>query len=73
MSSTRSWARAWLSRPTSGISLVGIELLTIDASVVIASVDTYLRFAEAANRPVISQDKEELIELVGGGHSQRGG
>ena len=29
------------------VSLVGIELLTIDARVVIASVDTYLRFAEA--------------------------
>ncbi len=32
------------------VSLVGIELLTIDARVVIASVDTYLRFAEAVNR-----------------------
>ena len=32
------------------MSLVGIELLTIDARIVIASVDTYLRFAEAVNR-----------------------
>jgi hypothetical protein len=32
------------------VSLVGIELLTVDARVVIASVDTYLRFAEATNR-----------------------
>jgi len=32
------------------ISLVGIEILSIDVRVVIASVDTYLRFAEAANR-----------------------
>jgi hypothetical protein len=32
------------------VSLVGIELLTIDARVVVASVDTYLRFAEATNR-----------------------
>ena len=32
------------------VSLVGIELITIDARIVIASVDTYLRFAEAANR-----------------------
>ena len=32
------------------VSLVGIELLTIDARIVIASVDTYLRFAEATNR-----------------------
>jgi gas vesicle structural protein len=32
------------------VSLVGIELLTIEARVVIASVDTYLHFAEATNR-----------------------
>ena len=32
------------------ISLVGIELLRIDARIVVAGVDTYLRFAEAANR-----------------------
>jgi hypothetical protein len=32
------------------VSLVGIELLTIDARIVIASVDTYLKFAEATNR-----------------------
>ena len=32
------------------VSLVGIEILTIDARIVVASVDTYLRFAEATNR-----------------------
>jgi len=32
------------------VSLVGIEILTIDARVVVASVDTFLRFAEATNR-----------------------
>ena len=32
------------------VSLVGIELITVDVRVVIASVDTYLRFAEATNR-----------------------
>ena len=32
------------------LALVGIEILTLDARVVIASVDTYLRFAEAVNR-----------------------
>jgi gas vesicle structural protein len=32
------------------VSLVGIELLTVDARIVVASVDTYLRFAEAVNR-----------------------
>jgi hypothetical protein len=48
------------------VSLVGIELLTIDARIVIASVDTYLRFAEAVNRLDISQEKEGLPGLVGG-------
>src|ERR1700743_3394649 len=47
------------------VSLVGIELVTIDARVVVASVDTYLRFAEAGNRLDISQDKEGLTDLVG--------
>jgi hypothetical protein len=32
------------------VSLVGIEVLTIDARVVVAAVDTYLRFAEACGR-----------------------
>lgn len=49
------------------VSLVGIELLTIDARVVVASVDTYLRFAEAVNRLDISADeKQGLPDLVGG-------
>jgi gas vesicle structural protein len=47
------------------VSLVGIELLTIDARVVVASVDTYLRFAEAVNRLDISQEKKTLPDLVG--------
>src|SRR5256885_5336975 len=38
------------------VALVGIELLTIDARIVIASVDTYLRFAEAVNRLDIAHD-----------------
>src|SRR5262245_21426491 len=32
------------------VSLVGIEVVTIDARVVVASVDAYLRFAEACGR-----------------------
>ena len=32
------------------VAVIGIELVTIDARIVIASVDTYLRFAEAVNR-----------------------
>jgi hypothetical protein len=47
------------------VSLVGIELLTIDARIVIASVDTYLRFAEAVNRLDIgTSEGEGLPQLV---------
>ncbi len=47
------------------VSLVGIELLTIDARIVIASVDTYLRFAEAVNRLDLTEDGSKgLPELV---------
>jgi hypothetical protein len=35
--------------------VIGIELITIDARIVIASVDTYLRFAEAVNRLDLTQ------------------
>src|ERR687896_1538995 len=56
------------------VSLIGIELLTIDARIVIASVDTYLRFAEAVNRLDLLQQTQAsgLDELIGGG-SRRGG
>jgi hypothetical protein len=47
------------------VSLVGIELLTVDARIVIASVDTYLRFAEAVNRLDLGQSSGEgLPQLV---------
>jgi hypothetical protein len=48
------------------VSLVGIELLTIDARVVVASVDTYLRFAEAVNRLEIGSEPKGLSDLVSG-------
>jgi gas vesicle structural protein len=48
------------------VSLVGIELLTIDARIVIASVDTYLRFAEAVNRLDLTENGSKgLPELIG--------
>jgi len=49
------------------VSLVGIELLTIDARIVIASVDTYLRFAEAVNRLDLAQsgNQQTLPEVLG--------
>jgi gas vesicle structural protein len=46
------------------VSLVGIELLTIDARIVVASVDTYLRFAEAVNRLDLGASSEPLPELM---------
>jgi gas vesicle structural protein len=51
------------------VSLVGIELLTIDLRVVIASVDTYLRFAEAVNRLDLQQagDAKSLPDLFDSG------
>src|SRR6201996_4196125 len=49
------------------VSLVGIELLTIDARIVVASVDTYLRFAEATNRLDLqaASNSEGLPQLIG--------
>jgi gas vesicle structural protein len=49
------------------VSLVGIELLTVDARIVVASVDTYLRFAEAVNRLDLTETSEAkgLPDLFG--------
>jgi hypothetical protein len=47
------------------VALLGIELVTIDARVVIASVDTYLRFAEAVNRLDLQQEEPKALpELI---------
>ena len=49
------------------VSLVGIEILTVDARIVVASVDTYLRFAEAVNRFDLTENgsSKTLPELIG--------
>ncbi|GAA2960227.1 MULTISPECIES: gas vesicle structural protein GvpA [Streptomycetaceae] len=49
------------------VSLVGIEILKIDARIVVASVDTYLRFAEACNRLDLERDSgsRTVPELFG--------
>ncbi len=57
------------------VSLIGIEILTVDARIVIASVDTYLRFAEAVNRLDLQQADEsqglpELMESITEGGSK---
>jgi gas vesicle structural protein len=52
------------------VSLVGIEILTVDARIVVASVDTFLRFAEATNRLDLygkgkgGKDLPELMEGI---------
>ena len=51
------------------VSLVGIEILTIDARIVVASIDTYLRFAEAVNRLDLTRTETrglpELMDKMG--------
>jgi gas vesicle structural protein len=58
------------------VSLVGIELLTVDARIVIASVDTYLRFAEAVNRLDLNGSESEglpqlMQDITEGGASSK--
>jgi len=57
------------------VSLVGIELLTVDARIVVASVDTYLRFAEAVGRLNIPESDQaeglpQLIESMSSGGAE---
>lgn len=50
------------------VSLVGIDLITVEARVVVASIDTYLKYAEAvgqvgsASRPAIEAGAFEALE-----------
>jgi hypothetical protein len=59
------------------IAVIGIELITIDARIVIASVDTYLRFAEQVNRLDLTQTEaaglKELRGDNGGGSDKEKG
>ena len=48
------------------VAVIGIELITIDARIVIASVDTYLRFAEAVNRLDLTETHEAGIDALRG-------
>src|SRR3954469_18104603 len=51
------------------VSLVGIQLLTVDLRVVIASVDTYLRYAEGVERLGVykTSNPAKLPDMVKGG------
>jgi len=46
------------------VSLLGIELLSVDARAVVSSVDTYLRFAEATNRLDLDEGAENPLDLL---------
>lgn len=50
------------------VSLVGIEILKLDVRIVVASVDTYLKFAEACNRLDLEHDSRSATvpELFSG-------
>jgi hypothetical protein len=57
------------------VSLVGVELITIDARIVVASVDTYLRFAEAVGRMDLREEDDsaslpDMVEGVASGASK---
>lgn len=54
------------------VSAVGIEILTIDARIVIASVDTYLHYAEAVNRLDLTQTETQGIQGLTQDISQSG-
>ncbi|TCK25310.1 gas vesicle protein GvpA/GvpJ/GvpM family [Pseudonocardia endophytica] len=49
------------------ISIIGLELITIQARIVVASVDTYLRYAEAVGRLEQSSGDSGIEKLLGGG------
>ena len=51
------------------ISLVGIDLITVEARVVVASIDTYLKYADAVgltglvSRPQLAGEEVPTIEV----------
>ncbi|UOQ92416.1 gas vesicle structural protein GvpA [Halobacillus shinanisalinarum] len=47
------------------VSLVGIEILTVEARVVIASVDTWLRYANAVGLLRDEAQEEGMVEQKG--------
>src|SRR6059058_1419561 len=53
------------------ISVIGIEILTIDARIVVASVDTYLRFAEAVNRLDLNENGPAGITELRGSAAEK--
>src|ERR687884_293314 len=56
------------------VSIVGLEVLAIEARVVVASVDTYLRYAEAIGRmgTAAAPSRPQQVQSVSGGRNDRG-
>src|SRR5215471_15915063 len=63
------------------VQLVGIDLITVEARVVVASIDTYLKYSDAvsasssASRPIETHAPEELLpeptrQRLNGGRSK---
>ena len=48
------------------VSLVGIDLITVEARVVVASIDTYLRYADALGLTPQRQQQASLGAGIGG-------
>jgi hypothetical protein len=62
------------------ISLVGIDLVTVEARVVVASIDTYLKYADAVgltglvSRPQLGPgEEEETLETIEPARPRRAG
>src|SRR5262245_13884669 len=61
------------------VSLVGIDLITVEARVVVASIDTYLKYSEAvgtvapAARPAVLEfvAEKDRVEVNGQGKAHR--
>src|SRR5204863_9931631 len=60
------------------VSLVGIDLITVEARVVVASIDTYLKYSEAigtvtpVSKPIEGRGDEEVIAEDAGLRAQLG-
>ena len=52
------------------VSLVGIDLVSVEARIVVASVETYLKYAEAigmtgtASRPMVSPPQPDFDQIM---------
>jgi hypothetical protein len=52
------------------VSLVGIDLVTVEARIVVASIDTYLKYSEAVGITAPVSRPRELSATSSGGESE---